>query len=59
MHTSPNHFFLERLLKLPSSRGHDYGWHLKTELGREVKSLQTRFENQHKKRRPTEVLGFD
>jgi hypothetical protein len=47
------------LLKLPSSRGHDYGWHLETQLGREIKSLQTRFENQHKKRRPTEVLGSD
>jgi len=44
---------------VPNSRGHDYGWYLQTELGREIKNLQTRFDNQHKKRLSTVVLGYE
>ena len=47
------------LFKIPNSRGHDYGWHLQTQLGREIKILQTRFDNQYKKHRSTDVLGPD
>jgi hypothetical protein len=46
-------------LKVPNSHGHDYGWHLETQLGQEIKTLQKRFDNQHKKRLSTVVLGFD
>lgn len=44
---------------MPNSRGHDYGWHLQSPLGREIKMLQARFDNQHRKRRSADVLGFD
>jgi hypothetical protein len=47
------------IIKVPNSRGHDYGWRLQSALGQEIKGLQTRFENQHKKRVSAEVLGFD
>ncbi|CAF1059205.1 unnamed protein product [Rotaria magnacalcarata] len=43
----------------PNSHGHDYGWHLQTQFGKELKNLQTRYDIQHKKRARTEVLGND
>jgi hypothetical protein len=51
-------FFLS-YLKLPNSRGHDYGWHLQRQSGQEIENLQKRFNNQHKKRLSTVVLGYD
>ncbi len=47
------------LFKVPNSHGHDYGWHLQTELGKEIKNLETSFHNQHKKRLATVVLGYE
>ncbi|CAF0749077.1 unnamed protein product [Rotaria sordida] len=44
---------------IPNSRGHDYGWRLQTDSGQEIRSLQTRFDDQHKKRVPKEILGYD
>jgi hypothetical protein len=46
-------------IKVPNSRGHDYGWRLQSTLGQEIQNLQTRFNQQHKKRVPNEVLGYD
>jgi len=45
--------------KVPNSRGHDYGWRLQSDVGQEIKNLQTRFNNQHKHRVPKDVLGYD
>ncbi|CAF2643742.1 unnamed protein product [Rotaria sp. Silwood2] len=45
--------------KIPNSRGHDYGWQLQNQLGKEIEHLQTCYNNQHKKRVRTEVLGYD
>ncbi|CAF1291046.1 unnamed protein product [Rotaria sordida] len=44
---------------IPNSRGRDYGWQLQNPLGKEIENLQTRYNNQHKKRVRTEVLGYD
>jgi hypothetical protein len=46
-------------IKVPNSRGHDYGWRLQSTLGQEIQNLQTKFSDQHKKRVSTEVLGYD
>ena len=46
-------------IEVPNSRGHDYGWRLHSNLGHEIQTLQTRFEEQYKKRAPKEVLGYD
>ncbi|UJR33273.1 hypothetical protein I4U23_020728 [Adineta vaga] len=44
---------------IPNSRGHDYGWRLQSTLGQEIQGLQVRFNEQHKKRVPKEILGYD
>lgn len=44
---------------MPNSRGHDYGWRLESGLGQEIKNLQARFDDQHRKRVSKEVLGYD
>ena len=46
-------------IKVPNSRGHDYGWRLQNNLGQNIQNLQIRFEDQHKKRVSKEVLGYD
>ena len=45
--------------QVPNSRGHDYGWRLQSHLGQEIQNLQTRFDDQHKKRLSTVILGYD
>ncbi|CAF3780713.1 unnamed protein product, partial [Adineta steineri] len=44
---------------IPNSRGHDYGWRLQSNLGQEIQNLQIRFHDEHKKRVPKEILGYD
>jgi len=44
---------------IPNSRGHDYGWRLQSEIGQEIKNLQIKFNEQYRKRVPTEALGYD
>ena len=53
------HFPLLYPSKVPNSRGHDYGWRLQSELGQEIRSLQTRFEDRHRKQVPVQGLGYE
>ncbi len=54
-----NEFLYFDFIQVPNSRGHDYGWRLQSSLGQEIQNLQIRFDHQHKKRVPNEVLGSD
>ncbi|CAF0874673.1 unnamed protein product [Didymodactylos carnosus] len=44
---------------LPNSRGHDYGWRLQTDVGQQIKNMQSQFDEQFRIRVPKEVLGYD
>lgn len=44
--------------EVPKSRGHDYGFRLSNEVGREISSMQQRFHDQHRKQISEQGLGY-